>query len=225
MNNAILETRNLSKTYALNRVKVRALRDISLKIERGEFAAIMGPSGCGKSTLLSLLGGLMSPTKGSIFIAGSDLSKLKERQLDRLRLEHIGFVFQSFDLLADLTAIENVEFPMVLAQIPQKEREARAKELLMRVGLKDKANHLPDELSGGQKQRVAIARALINRPEIILADEPTGNLDSHTAREIIQLLADLNLNNGITAVMVTHTPDDAAIANRIIRMHDGLIEA
>jgi len=224
MTNIILETKNLTKSYLLNGVEVRALRGVNLGIESGEFVAIVGPSGCGKSTLLSIMGGLMTPTSGQVFLEGGDLNALKEREKAQRRRDHIGFIFQSFDLLADLTAAENVEFPMVLANMPESERRSWVQELLKRVGLSDKADHLPDELSGGQKQRVAIARALANRPDIILADEPTGNLDSATAVEIMDLLTGLNRKDSVTLVMVTHSPDDAAHAHRSIHLRDGQIE-
>lgn len=224
MTNIILETKNLTKSYPLNGVEIQALRGVNLGIESGEFVAIVGPSGCGKSTLLSIMGGLMTPTSGQVLLEGGDLNTLKEREKAQLRRDHIGYVFQSFDLLADLTAAENVEFPMVLANRPESERRSWVQELLKRVGLSDKADHLPDELSGGQKQRVAIARALANRPKIILADEPTGNLDSATAAEIIDLLIGLNHKDSVTLVMVTHSPDDAARAHRSIHLRDGQIE-
>ena len=224
MTSIILQTENLTKSYPLNGVEVQALRGVNVSIESGEFVAIVGPSGCGKSTLLSIAGGLMKPSSGHILLNGQDLTQLPEQESARLRRDHIGFVFQSFDLLADLTAAENVEFPMVLANRPESERRSWVQELLKRVGLADKADHLPDELSGGQKQRVAIARSLANRPNIILADEPTGNLDSLTASEIMDLLSGLNRNDAVTLVMVTHAPDDAARAHRRISMRDGQIE-
>lgn len=224
MAEVILQTRNLTKIFPMNGVSVHALRGIEMQVERGEFVAIVGPSGCGKSTLLSIVGGLMQPTEGAVYVEGQDLLRLSERERALLRREHIGFVFQSYNLLVDLTAAENVEFPMVLARVPKAERRQRAIELLERVGLADKADFLPDELSGGQKQRVAIARSLANHPNLILADEPTGNLDSATAAEIMELLVDLNRSDGVTLVMVTHSPEDAARAHRIIRMRDGKIE-
>ncbi|MDP1713159.1 MAG: ABC transporter ATP-binding protein [Anaerolineales bacterium] len=224
MTNPILSTKDLSKTYPMNGVTVHALRGVSMLVERGEFVAIVGPSGCGKSTLLSIAGGLMTPSSGQVIIDNQDLSQLSESESARLRQKHIGYVFQSYNLLVDLTAIENVEFPMVLAGLSEDERLSWALELLERVGLADKVDYLPDELSGGQKQRVAIARALANRPEIILADEPTGNLDSATAAEIMDLLTGLNRNDGVTLVMVTHAPEDAARAHRTISMRDGQIE-
>jgi len=224
MTESILRTQNLTKTYPMNGVTVHALRDVSVAVERGEFVAIVGPSGCGKSTLLSIAGGLMTPTSGQILLDGQNFSQLSERECARLRQQYLGFVFQSYNLLVDLTATENVEFPMVLAGIPEAARLSRAQDLLTQVGLADKADYLPDELSGGQKQRVAIARALANRPEIILADEPTGNLDSATASEIMELLAGLNHKDGLTLVMVTHAPEDAARAHRTIHLRDGQIE-
>ncbi len=224
MGEFVLHTKNLTKSYHMNGVTIHALRGIDMKVERGEFVAIVGPSGCGKSTLLSIAGGLMKPSAGQVFVEGQDIFKLNERDRARLRRQHIGFVFQSYDLLVDLTAAENVEFPLVLAGVPEPERHLRSVDLLARVGLVDKADFLPDELSGGQKQRVAIARALANNPNLILADEPTGNLDSATAAEIMDLLADLNRTERVTLVMVTHAPEDAARARRTVHMRDGQIE-
>ncbi len=224
MTEPVLYAQDLTKTYSMNGATVHALRQVNLTIEPSEFVAIIGPSGCGKSTLLSLLGGLMTPTSGHVMLAGKDLAALKERDKAQIRRQHVGFIFQSYDLLVDLTAAENVEFPMVLAGVPAEDRHTRAIALLDRVGLADKANHLPDELSGGQKQRVAIARALSNHPDLVLADEPTGNLDSTTAGEIMSLLSDLNRTDGVTLVMVTHAPEDAARAHRIIRLQDGRIQ-
>ncbi len=224
MTNTILRTHDLTKTYPMNGITVHALRGVSMEVKRGEFVSIIGPSGCGKSTLLSIAGGLMTPTSGQILLNDRDFSQLDEGDSARMRQQNIGFVFQSFNLLVDLTAAENVEFPMVLAEIPEAERHTRVRELLERTGLADKMDYLPDELSGGQKQRVAIARALANHPEIILADEPTGNLDSATASEIMNILIGLNESDGVTLVMVTHSPEDAARADRTIAMRDGKIE-
>jgi len=224
MTNIILHTKDLTKSYPMNGVTVHALKGVDLQIERGEFVSIVGPSGCGKSTLLSIAGGLMTPSSGRAFISGTDISQLSEGESALIRQKHIGFVFQSYNLLVDLTAVENVEFPMVLAGIAEEERQSRALELLERVGLADKTDYLPDELSGGQKQRVAIARALANRPEMILADEPTGNLDSATAGEIMGLLTKVNEEDQVTLVMVTHAPEDDARAQRTISMRDGQIE-
>ncbi len=224
MSNIILRTKDLNKSYPMNGITVYALAGVDIRIERGEFVSIVGPSGCGKSTLLSIAGGLMTPSSGQVFIDGKDISQLSEQESALIRQKHIGFVFQSYNLLVDLTAAENVEFPMVLAGVPEAERQTRALELLERVGLADKTDYLPDELSGGQKQRVAIARALANRPEMILADEPTGNLDSATAGEIMRLLTEFNHEDQVTLVMVTHAPEDAARAHRTISMRDGQIE-
>ena len=225
MTDLILRTQDLTKTYPMNGITVHALAGVNMRIERGEFVSIVGPSGCGKSTLLSIAGGLMTPSSGQVFIEGKDISQLSEQESALIRQKHIGFVFQSYNLLVDLTAAENVEFPMVLAGVPEAERQTRALELLERVGLADKTDYLPDELSGGQKQRVAIARALANRPEMILADEPTGNLDSATAGEIMHLLTEFNHEDQVTLVMVTHAPEDAARAHRTISMRDGQIES
>ena len=225
MNKSPINTNNLSKTYPINGNMIHALNDVTLEITRNEFVAIVGPSGCGKSTLLSLLGGLMEPSAGQVFLEGQDLSTLPDTKKAELRRNHLGFVFQSFELLSDMTAAENVEFPMVLAGIPQEKRLVRVQELLGRVGLSNKSDYLPDELSGGQKQRVAIARALANAPDIILADEPTGNLDSATASEVMDLFSELHRETDLTLIIVTHAPEDAARAQRIIRMRDGQIES
>lgn len=224
MTDTILRSQELTKTYPMNGITIQALRGVNFEVKRGEFVSIVGPSGCGKSTLMSISGGLMTPTSGQVFLNGQDFSSLDEPNCARLRQKYIGFVFQSYNLLVDLTAAENVEFPMVLAQVPEGERRDRAVELLEKLSLGDKINYLPDELSGGQKQRVAIARALANHPEIILADEPTGNLDSATAADIMKILIELNQSDGVTLVMVTHAPEDAALAHRTIAMRDGQIE-
>ncbi|MBU1660439.1 MAG: ABC transporter ATP-binding protein [Chloroflexi bacterium] len=225
MPESILIAEDLTKTYPMNGVTVHALKGVNLQIESHEFVAIVGPSGCGKSTLLSLLGGLMAPSSGRVFLKGKDLATLRDKEKAKLRRVHLGFIFQSFELLSDLTAAENVAFPMVLAEKPEDQRQTRVLELLDRVGLSSKADYLPDELSAGQKQRVAIARALANSPDIILADEPTGNLDSATAAEVMELLADLHRESGLTLVIVTHSPEDAARAQRVVRIRDGLIES
>jgi putative ABC transport system ATP-binding protein len=225
MNEPLLVAENLTKTYHMNSLAVHALQRVDLTIDRNEFVAIVGPSGCGKSTLLSILGGLMAPTSGSVTLQGADLSSLRDEEKAQLRRSHLGFVFQSYELMSDLTAAENVEFPMVLAGQNQAERRARAQELLEKVGLGGKGGYLPDELSGGQKQRVAIARALANSPEMILADEATGNLDTATAAEVMDLLTGLHRDAGLTLVIVTHSLGDAARAQRLIRMCDGRIES
>lgn len=217
--NRMFEVHNASKVYRDG--QVRALDSVSLSIEEGEFVAIMGPSGCGKSTLLNMIGALDLPTEGDIFFRGKSLSKLAS--LDQLRAREIGFVFQSFYLLPNLTAEENVQLPMFEGKLPSDERAKRAKELLARVGLADRASHLPNQLSNGQKQRVAIARALANDPAAVLADEPTGALDSKSGAEVMQLLVKLNLEHGTTLVVVTHDQSIADQSRRVVRMLDGRI--
>ena len=225
MSDSIVTANGLEKSYRLNGNTISALRGVSLQIARGEFVSIVGPSGCGKSTLLNLLGGLTSPTKGTIAIDGNDLAQLSAERIADLRRHTLGLVFQAFNLSPVLTVQENIELPMLLAGVGASERTARARELVRAVGLEDKIDYLPSELSGGQKQRVAIARALANRPAVLLADEPTGNLDSATAREVMDLLIQIHHENKSALVMVTHDPDDAARADRIVRMRDGKIES
>ncbi|HDJ99839.1 MAG TPA: ABC transporter ATP-binding protein [Firmicutes bacterium] len=203
---------------------VPALRGVNLKIKRGEFAVIMGPSGSGKSTLLNLLGGLQKPTGGRVLINGVDLSTLNENQLAIFRRKNVGFVFQAYNLIPTLTAIENVELPMIFYNIPPNERKRRAEKLLHSLGLGDRLHHRPSELSGGEQQRVSIARALANNPEIILADEPTGNLDTKTGRRIMEEIVKVNRDFGKTIVMVTHDPEVAHFGDRIIHIRDGKIE-
>jgi putative ABC transport system ATP-binding protein len=217
----ILEAINLSRTYSIGRQPVAALDDVGLSVRKGEFAAIMGPSGSGKSTLLNLLGGLDQPTRGKVFLDGHDLSEYNEQQLAALRRKMIGFIFQRHDLFPVLTARENIEFPMLLNGMTVEERRSRSEELLALVSLEDKASALPEELSGGQQQRVGIARALANMPSILLADEPTGNLDSLTSEEIIKALIAIREERGLTLIMVPHDPEVAAHANRIIQLEDG----
>ncbi len=225
MPDIILQTTALRRDYRLGRANITALGGVDLAIGRGEFVAIMGPSGCGKSTLLNLLGGLDQPSSGAVLLDGHNLAEYNEEQLAALRREKLGFIFQRHDLFPVLTAQENVEFPMLLANVPRSERQLRAAVLLDSVDLPDKADHLPDELSSGQQQRVGIARALANSPLILLADEPTGNLDSTTASEVIDVLAALNRNKGLTLVMVTHDPETAARADRILQLKDGHLMA
>jgi len=200
---------------------VHALRGISFTIATGEFVAVMGASGSGKSTLMNILGCLDKPTRGHYFLDGIDVSGMSKTDLAHIRNRKLGFVFQQFNLLSRTSALENVELPTVYAGIPKEEREARARDALAKVGLMDRADHHPSQLSGGQQQRVAIARALVNRPAILLADEPTGNLDSRTSVEIMEILQDLNEKEGLTVVMVTHEPDIAQYAKRTLEFRDG----
>ena len=216
----LVHARGLRKDYGSGEGLVRALDMVDLDVDRGEAVAVMGPSGCGKSTLLHLIGGLDRPSAGQLSVAGHHIDELSERALAYLRRDEIGFVFQSFQLMDELTAQENVELPALLAGYPPNEARARATALLEQVGLADRARHLPSMLSGGQRQRVAIARALVNEPQIVLADEPTGNLDSASAFDVLSLLADLHAK-GLTLVIVTHDERIAATADRLISMRDG----
>ncbi len=219
---SLIETVDLVKVYTLDAVEVPALRGVSIKIEEGEYVSIMGPSGSGKSTLMHILGCLDTPTSGKYFLEGVDISKLNEDELAEIRKRKIGFVFQSFNLLPRITNVENVELPMTYAGIPSRQRRQRALELLERVGLKHRAFHRPTEISGGEAQRVAIARALANDPKIVLADEPTGNLDTRTGEEIMSLFEELN-REGRTIIIVTHDPEISERTNRIIKIRDGKI--
>ncbi|MEM3726616.1 MAG: ABC transporter ATP-binding protein [Candidatus Bathyarchaeia archaeon] len=218
----MVEAVNLRKTYMLGKVPVEALRGVNLKVEKGEFLAVLGPSGSGKSTLLNLIGALDKPTDGIVLIDGVDISKLNDNQLADLR-RRIGFVFQFFNLIPRLTARQNIELPMAIAGLSRDERIKRAEELLEIVGLRGRMNHKPTELSGGEQQRVAIARALANNPAFLLMDEPTGNIDSKNAMEIIQLVKGLNASKGVTIIMVTHDQRLASEAKRTVKMLDGLI--
>jgi putative ABC transport system ATP-binding protein len=220
---AIIVLDNVHKTYDLGEIQVHALRGVSLEVRRGEFVAIMGASGSGKSTLMNIVGCLDRPTKGRYMLNGTDVSDLSKEDLAHIRNREIGFVFQQFNLLSRTTALENVELPTLYAGIPQEEREERAKKSLERVGLMERAMHHPSQLSGGQQQRVAIARALVNRPSILLADEPTGNLDSRTSVEIMDILQRLNEDEGLTVVLVTHEPDIANYAQRVLEFRDGKV--
>jgi putative ABC transport system ATP-binding protein len=218
----VIDAEDLVKTYQMGVVEVRALRGVSLKVSRGEVMSIMGPSGSGKTTLMNLLGCLDRPTSGSYRLDGEPVSKLSDDDLADVRSRKVGFVFQSFNLLGRQTALVNVELPMRYAGI-MRGRKQRATEALEAVGLGDRLHHRPNELSGGQQQRVAIARALVNSPSIILADEPTGNLDSKSGDEVMQYLLGLNAEHGTTLVFVTHDPDIAARTNRVVRLFDGNI--
>jgi putative ABC transport system ATP-binding protein len=220
----IIETIDLRKTYMLGKIPVEALRGVNLKVNVGDFVSILGPSGSGKSTMLNLLGALDKPTSGTLFIDGVDISKLGDNQLSDLRLK-IGFVFQFFNLIPRLTAKANVELAMSIANVNRVERSKRTLELLETVGLKDRVNHKPAELSGGQQQRVAIARALANNPKFLLLDEPTGNIDSKTATEIMALVHKLNRENGVSIIMVTHDQKLASAARRTVQMFDGEIQS
>jgi putative ABC transport system ATP-binding protein len=220
---SLIETVDLWKTYQMGAEEVHALRGVSIQIERGEYVAIMGPSGSGKSTLMNLIGCLDTPSKGSYLLNGKQVSTMNDDELARIRNEEIGFVFQTFNLLPRATALHNVELPLIYAGISAKARGERANEALDRVDLKDRKSHRPNEMSGGQRQRVAIARALVNKPSILLADEPTGNLDSKTGIEIMGLFARLH-EGGNTIVLVTHEPDVASHAHRAIHIRDGQVE-
>jgi putative ABC transport system ATP-binding protein len=219
----VIQVEDLWKTYEMGVEKLHALRGVSLEIKKGEYVAIMGPSGSGKSTLMNLIGCLDSPTKGKYWLAGRLVSELNDDELAYIRNKEIGFVFQTFNLLPRATALHNVELPMIYNGTPSVDRLERAKAALKQVDLTDRMMHKPNELSGGQRQRVAIARALVNQPSILLADEPTGNLDSATGEEIMALFARLH-QEGNTIILVTHEPDIAAHAHRVIRLRDGKIE-
>lgn len=219
----LIEVRDLEKTYVVGTVEVNALRGVNMEIDRNEYVAIMGPSGSGKSTLMNIIGCLDTPSKGQYKFGDQYVSQMNDDQLAEIRNRQIGFVFQTFNLLPRANALHNVELPLIYAGVPAAKRRAQAKEALDRVGLGDRITHKPNELSGGQRQRVAIARALINRPSILLADEPTGNLDTKTGEEIMQVFEELH-EQGNTIILVTHEEYIAEHANRIIRLRDGLIE-
>ncbi len=219
---AVIQVHEVSKTYDLGQIKVQALRDVSLRIERGDFVAIMGSSGSGKSTLMNILGCLDVPTGGRYLIDGTDVSEMDEDDLSDLRNRKIGFIFQSFNLVARTSALANVELPLAYAGIGREERRARAAAALAAMGMADRLRHQPSELSGGQQQRVAVARAIVTNPALILADEPTGNLDSHSTEDVLAIFARLN-EEGRTVVLITHEPDVAAQARRVIRLSDGEI--
>jgi putative ABC transport system ATP-binding protein len=219
----IIQAQQVKKIYRNGLLRVEALNDITMQVEEGEMVAIMGPSGCGKTTLLNCLSGLDTIDEGNVFIKGDNLRDLSDNERTAYRARHMGFIFQDFNLLPVLSAVENVELPMLVSRIPGKKARKRALEMLDRVGLSDRARHRPAELSGGQRQRVTIARALTNDPAIVWADEPTGNLDSETAEDIMNLICRLNRENGQTFVLVTHDIEVGKLANRIISMRDGHI--
>jgi putative ABC transport system ATP-binding protein len=220
----IIEINKVKKQYIMGSQLIEALKDVSLSIDKGEYVALMGPSGSGKSTLMNILGCLDSPTSGSYNLNGTEVSEMSDDELARVRNQEIGFIFQTFNLLPRLTALENVALPMVYAGLSKAARTQRAEEVMEMVGLKDRMTHKPNELSGGQRQRVAIARALVNNPSIILADEPTGNLDTKTSYEIMSIIERISLQ-GNTVIIVTHEEDIAKHAKRILRLRDGLVES
>ena len=223
MSDNVIEIRNIIRDFKLGQQTVHVLKGIDLDIKKGEYVAIMGPSGSGKSTLMNLLGCLDTPTSGTYVLNGKDVSQMSEDEVAEIRNTEIGFVFQTFNLLPRTTALENVALPMIYAGASKKVRSERASEVLTDVGLADRMDHKPNQLSGGQRQRVAVGRALVNKPSIILADEPTGNLDSKTSLEIMELFDEIHAN-GNTVIMVTHEEDVAAHAKRIIRLTDGMID-
>ncbi|MBF4508050.1 ABC transporter ATP-binding protein [Flavobacterium sp. JLP] len=224
MANPLIKITDIKRNFVLGNEIVYVLKGINLEINKGEYVALMGPSGSGKSTLMNLLGCLDTPTSGHYVLNGKDVSQMKDDELAGIRNKEIGFVFQTFNLLPRTTALDNVALPMIYAGHAKSERNARAEEVLKQVNLADRMDHQPNQLSGGQRQRVAIARALVNKPSIILADEPTGNLDSKTSVEIMKLFGDIHAQ-GNTVILVTHEEDIAAYAHRIIRLRDGLIES
>jgi len=218
----VIEIKNLVKKYRTEEIETTAINNLELTINQGEFVAIMGPSGCGKTTLLNVIGMLDNADSGSYKILGNEVLSLKKKDLNALRNANIGFVFQNFNLIDDLSVFENVELPLVYAGVSAKERKERVNKILDRVGVMHRAGHFPQQLSGGQQQRVAVARALVNNPKIILADEPTGNLDSKFGNEVMNLLTDLN-EQGTTIIMVTHSNHDASFANRVVNLLDGQV--
>jgi len=218
----MIKTQDLVKVFRTEEVETTALNNVSLEVKPGEFVAIMGPSGCGKSTLLNIIGLLDNPSGGEFYFNGTEVSKFKEKQRTNLRKANIGFVFQSFNLIDELTVFENVELPLLYMNVPSSERRKKVEAVLERMKISHRKNHFPQQLSGGQQQRVAIARAVVANPKLILADEPTGNLDSANGEEVMELLSELN-REGTTVVMVTHSPTDAEKAHRIVQLFDGHI--
>lgn len=219
---AMIETRNLVKNYRTEEIETTALNSVNISIKEGEFVSIMGPSGCGKSTLLNVLGMIDSPSDGEYLFMGQEVGGLPERKRSDVRKHNLGFVFQSFNLIDELNVFENVELPMLYTKVPSSERKKRVEELLESMNIMHRRNHFPQQLSGGQQQRVAVARAIVNRPKLILADEPTGNLDSSNGDDVMKVLSQLN-SEGTTIVMVTHSPYCAEFGNRIIRLLDGQV--
>ena len=217
----MIRLENIGKTYRTDRIETVALQNVSLSVQRGEFISVMGPSGCGKSTLLNILGLLDLPSEGQVTLDGRRVDRLRDSDLAKIRNEHIGFVFQSYHLIPDLTVVDNVEIPLLYRKMSGAERRRRAAEALQRVGLASRLHHFPTQLSGGQQQRVAIARAVVGRPRLILADEPTGNLDSHMGEEIMGILETLNREEQVTIIMVTHDDQKAARTARTFRIFDG----
>jgi putative ABC transport system ATP-binding protein len=224
MLNTLIQISNIKRDFILGNETIYVLKGIDLQINKGEYVALMGPSGSGKSTLMNILGCLDTPTSGTYILNGKDVSQMHDDDLADVRNKEIGFVFQTFNLLPRTTALDNVALPMIYAGYPKSERNKRATEVLTQVGLDDRMDHQPNQLSGGQRQRVAVARALVNKPSIILADEPTGNLDSKTSEEIMKLFGDIH-SSGNTVILVTHEEDIAKYAHRIIRLRDGVIES
>jgi putative ABC transport system ATP-binding protein len=217
-----VETEGLTKIYSSGKIQVNALKDVNLTVEEGKFLGVTGPSGSGKSTLMNLLGGLDTPTSGTIKVQGKFISELNKEELALYRRYQVGMIFQTFNIISSYTALDNVAFPLLFAGVPKKERNRRAGEMLIKVGLINRKDHRPAELSGGEQQRVAIARALVNQPKILLADEPTGNLDTDTSRQIVQMLSDLNRKQGLTVIMISH--EQALLsefADNIIHLRDG----
>ena len=219
----MIKLTGINKIYRTNEIETVALENVNLEVNKGEFLSIMGPSGCGKSTLLNIMGLLDAPTSGTIEIAGTKVDGMKDKELAAFRNQKLGFVFQSFHLINSLNVLDNVELPLLYRKVSAKERRRLAEEVLKKVGLSHRMRHMPTQLSGGQCQRVAIARAIIGNPEILLADEPTGNLDSKNGKEVMDLLTDLNRNSGATIVMVTHSQHDASFAHRVVNLFDGEI--
>ena len=224
MSKAVILMRQINKRYSVEGIEVHALRSVDLDIQRGEFVAVMGPSGSGKSTLMNVIGCLDLPDAGVYRLNDTDVTALDGDSLARVRNQTVGFVFQSFNLLARTSALENVEMPLIYAGMERRERRQRARLFLDKFGLADRLNHMPSQLSGGQQQRVAIARALINQPEILLADEPTGNLDTASGREVMDILEQLNSNEGVTVIVITHEQEVAVRAHRVLTLRDGRLE-